>query len=125
MLQRRLLWHQRDGSLIVPEWSGRPGPDRIHYPIQFFDVLFALQVMADLGRLDDPRCSDALTLLEAKRLPDGGFRLEAPTTITADRVTSRGSYADWGPSGSRLSNPFVTLAALDVLHADHAPHRAG
>lgn len=117
VLQRRLLWHQRDGSLIVPELSGRPGPDRIHYPIQFFDVLFALQVMADLGRLDDPRCSDALTLLEAKRLPDGGFRLEAPTTITADRVTSRGSYADWGPSGLHRSNPLVSLAALDVLHS--------
>ena len=55
VLPRRLLWHRRDGSLIVPEWAGRPGPDRIHYPIQFFDVLFALQVMADLGRLGDPR----------------------------------------------------------------------
>lgn len=55
VLPRRLLWHRRDGSLIVPEWAGRPGPDRIHYPLQFFDVLFALQVMADLGRLGDPR----------------------------------------------------------------------
>ena len=55
VLPRRLLWHRRDGSLIVPEWAGRPGPDHIHYPIQFFDVLFALQVMADLGRLGDPR----------------------------------------------------------------------
>ena len=117
VLQRRLLWHRRDGSLIVPDWAGRPGPDRIQYPIQFLDVLFALQVMADLGRLDDPRCSDALTLLEAKRLPDGGFPLEVPTTITADRVTSRGSYADWGPVGPRRSNPLVSLAVLDVLHS--------
>lgn len=115
VLPRRLLWRQGDGSLIVPEWSGRPGPDRIHYPIQFFDVLFALQVMADLGRLDDPRCADALQLLAAKRLPDGGFPLEAPTTITADRVASRGSYADWGPTGLRRSNPLVTLAAVEVL----------
>lgn len=115
VLQRRLLWHGRDGSLIVPDWAGRPGPDHIHFPIQFFDVLFALQVMADLGRLDDPRCADALALLESKRLPDGGFPLEAPTTVTAERVTSRGSYADWGPSGLRRSNPLVSLAALDVL----------
>ncbi|MBA3019691.1 hypothetical protein [Propionicimonas sp.] len=122
VLQRRLLWHHSDGSLIVPEWSGKPGPDRIHYPIQFFDVLFALQVMADLGRLDDPRCADALALLEAKRLPDGGFSLEAPTTTTAAKVTSRGSYADWGPSGLRTSNPLVTLAVLDVMrHAADRP----
>lgn len=122
VLQRRLLWHRADDSLIVPDW-GRPGPDRIHYPIQFFDVLFALQVMKDLGRLGDPRCADALNLLASKRLPDGGFPLEAPTAVTADRVTSRGTYADWGPTGRRRSNPLVTLAVLDVLH--HRPHHAG
>lgn len=117
VLQRRLLWHQRDGSLIVPDWAGNPGPDRIHYPIQFFDVLFALQVMADLGRLGDPRCTDALKLLESKRLADGGFPLEAPNAVTADRVVSRGSYADWGPTGARRSNPLVSLAVLAVINA--------
>ena len=122
VLPRRLLWHRGGHSLIVPDW-GRPGPDRIHYPIQFFDVLFALQVMKDLGRLGDPRCGDALNLLAAKRLPDGGFPVEAPTTLVADRVASRGCYADWGPSGLRRSNPLVTLAALDVLH--HRPHHTG
>ncbi len=117
VLPRRLLWRRSDRSLIVPDWWGKPGPDRIHYPIQFFDVLFALEVMADLGRLDDPRCSDALELLESKRLPDGGFPLEAPTTITAADIRSRGSYADWGPSGLRRTNPLVTLAALAVLRS--------
>jgi len=125
VLQRRLLWHRGDGRLIVPDWSGKPGPDRIHYPIQFFDVLFALQVMTDLGRLADPRCVDALRLLESKRLPDGGFPLEAPTTITADQVVSRGSYASWGPSGLRRSNPLVTLAALGVLRSAPDLHLAG
>ncbi len=117
VLPRRLLWRRGDGSLIVPEWDGRPGPDRIHYPIQFFDVLFALQVMSDLGRLGDPRCADALELLESKRLPDGGFPLEAPNAVTAERLVSRGSYADWGPAGRRQSNPLVTLAALEVLRS--------
>ena len=75
VLDRRLLWHRRDGTLVVPGWGGRP--DRIHYPIQFYDVLFALQVMAELGRISDPRCADALALLETKRLrrrrlPAGG-----------------------------------------------------
>lgn len=123
VLQRRLLWHRRDGTLIVPDWAGTPGPDRIHYPIQFFDVLFALQVMADLGRLADPGCADALALLESTWQPDGGFPLEAPTTVTADHVMSRGSYADWGPSGRRRSNPLVSLAALAVLR-EAMRHRA-
>ena len=117
VLPRRLLWHRAGGGLIIPDWDGRPGPDRIHYPVQFFDVLFALEVMADLGRLGDERCADALALLEAKRLPDGGFPLEAPNAITSDQLVSRGSYAGWGPSGRRSSNPLVTLAALAVFDA--------
>ena len=44
VLARRLLWHLGDGALIVPDCGGRP--DRIHYPIQFYDLLFALEVMA-------------------------------------------------------------------------------
>lgn len=119
VLSRRLLWHRRDGTLIVPDWGGRP--DRIHYPIQFYDVLFALQVMAELGRIGDPGCADALALLEAKRLPDGGFPLEAPNAAPADRVVSRHSYADWGPAGRRTSNPLVSLAALGVLRSAAAP----
>jgi hypothetical protein len=109
------VWHLRDDTLIVPDWGGHP--DRIHYPSQFYDVLFALQVMATLGRIDDPRCADALALLESKRLPDGGFPLEEPNAATADLVASRHSYAEWGPSGQRQSNPLVSLTALGVLQA--------
>jgi len=116
VLARRLLWHLRDDTLIVPDWGGRP--DRVHYLIQFYDVLFALQVMAELGRIGDPRCADALALLESKRLPDGGFPLEEPNAATADRVASRHSYAEWGPSGQRQSNPLVSLTTLGVLQAD-------
>ncbi len=116
MLSRRLLWRLSDGRLIMPGWGGRP--DRIRYPIQFFDVLFALQVMDELGRLSDPRCADALALLEAKRLPDGGFPLEQRIAPSADRVASGHSYADWGPSGRRRSNPLVSLAGLRVLRPE-------
>jgi len=115
VLARRLLWHRHDDTLVVPDWGGRP--DLIHYPIQFYDVLFALQLMAELGRIDDPRCADALALLESKQLPDGGFPLEEPNAPVADRVASRHSYAAWGPSGKRRSNPLVSLASWGVLQA--------
>jgi hypothetical protein len=115
LLSRRLLWRRHDGRLIDPDWGGRP--DRIHYPIQFFDVLFCLQVMAEMGRLGDPRCADALAMLESKRLPDGGFPLELRTAATSDRVVARGTFADWGPGGRAHANPLVSLAALEVLRA--------
>jgi hypothetical protein len=113
LLSRRLLWRRRDGAPIRPDW-GAP-VDRIQFPIQFYDVLFALQVMAELGRLGDPRCADALALLESKRIPDGGFPLEERVGVTRNVVASRATYADWGPAGATRSNPFVTVAALSVL----------
>jgi hypothetical protein len=123
VLARRLLWRQRDGALISPQWGGRP--DRIHYPNQFLDVLFALEVMTDLGRIGDPRCTDALAMLESKRLADGGFPLEEPDAVTSARVVSRGSYATWGPAGKRRSNPLVSLAALKVIQAADVAQAVG
>jgi hypothetical protein len=113
MLSRRLLWRKRDGALIDPDWGGPCG--LIHLPIQFYDVLFALQVLSELGRIADPRCADALALLESKRLPDGGFPLEYRNATRSDHVISRGTYADWGPAGRTRSNPLVTEFAEEVL----------
>ena len=113
LLSRRLLWRRHDGAVIRPNW-GRP-VDRIQYPIRFYDVLYALEVMAEMGRLDDPRCADALDLLEAKRLADGGFPLEERIGTTRPGIASRGTFADWGPSGTGHGNPLVTVAALGVL----------
>jgi hypothetical protein len=32
-------------------------------------------------------------------------------------VTTRGTFAEWGPSGKRRSNEFVTAEALQILRA--------
>ncbi|MBI3749076.1 MAG: hypothetical protein HY262_09575 [Chloroflexi bacterium] len=123
LLSRRLVWRRRDGAVIRPDW-GRPA-DRIQYPIRFYDVLYALEVMAELGRLDDPRCAEALDLLEAKRLPDGGFPLEDRVGSTRSIVASRATFADWGPSGTTRTNPLVTVAALGILRLAGRLPRAG
>jgi hypothetical protein len=108
LLARRLLSRRRDGQLIGPDWGGRV--DRIHFPIQFYDVLFALEIMAEVGRIGDERCADAFRLLESKRLPDGGFPLEEANATRADKVVSRGSFTGWGPTGRRRGSPLVSLA---------------
>jgi hypothetical protein len=119
LLSRLLLWRRRDGAVIRPDW-GKPA-DRIQFPIRFYDVLYALEVMRELGKLDDPRCADAIALLESKRLPDGGFPLEERIGTTRPVVVSRATFADWGPAGKTRSNPLVTVAALGVLR--DAPRR--
>lgn len=113
LLARRLLYRLRDGTLIRLTWGGEI--TKIHYPIEFYDVLFALVVMKEIGVISDGRCSDALALLAAKRLPDGGFPAEDHNCTTSDSIVTRGSFADWGPSGKRSANPLVTIDALWVL----------
>jgi len=100
---------------MAPAWGGPV--DRIHYPIRFYDVLSALLVMAELGMVRDGRCGDALDLLEGKRLADGTFPVEWTNVIRAERITTRGTYADWGPRHRKRGNPFVTVDALYVLRA--------
>jgi len=113
LLKRRLLWRRRDGVLIEPEWGGPV--DKVHYPIRFYDVLSALLVMTEMGVVRDRRCRDALDLLEQKRLADGSFPVEWTNVKKADRIETRGTFADWGPLHKTKGNPFVTVDALYVL----------
>ena len=113
LLERRLLWRKRDGALIEPDWGGPV--DKVHYPIRFYDVLSALLVMAEMGLVHDTRCRDALDLLECKRLADGTFPVEWTNVKKADRIETRGTYADWGILHKKKGSPFVTVDALYVL----------
>ncbi|MFZ5439077.1 MAG: hypothetical protein ACOZQL_03665 [Myxococcota bacterium] len=115
LLTRRLLWRQRDGHLITPEWGGPV--DLVHYPIRFYDVLSALVVMTELGLVRDRRCDDALALLETKRRADGTWAVEWTNVKQADHVVSRGTWANWGPLRKTQGNPLVTIDALHVLRA--------
>ncbi len=108
-LQRKLFRRLRDGKMILPQF------DKIHYPIFFYDVLFILLVMAEIGRITDKRCSEALDILRSKRLPDGGFPLEKKNCSTSSTIITRGSFADWGESGRGKTNLFITIYALYIL----------
>ncbi|GAA0471270.1 hypothetical protein Ade02nite_34620 [Paractinoplanes deccanensis] len=111
-LTRRLAFRVSDGSLIHPEFT------KLHYPLYWhYDILGGLKALADLGLLGDPRCADALDLLESLQV-DGGWPAHARyyTTTTPDPV-------DWGGTSTRRPNPWVTADALHVLHT--AGRRSG
>jgi hypothetical protein len=112
-LSRRLCWRKSDGSII------RRNYPKLHYPYYWhYDILFGLRVMAEAGFIDDPRCKDALDLLESKRLPDGGFPAEqAYYRHTTKMVPSNRSLANWGGTSMRRMNEWVTVEALMVLNA--------
>lgn len=90
----------------------------LHFPTYTrYDVLAGLVVMAEGGWISDPRCRPALEWLEKKERPEGGFPMEKKRYQTSDPARRGYSPVDWGPTGRRAANPFVTVQALGVLQA--------
>ena len=90
----------------------------LHYPLYWhYDILGGLKVMAEAGFIDDPRCRDALDLLEEKRLPDGGWAAEKRYYRVSDKLASGVELVDWGGTAKRRRNEWVTADALSVLRA--------
>lgn len=115
-LSRHLYRRRSDGKIIHPNFL------MFHYPLYWhYDVLGALHGMAEMGLVNDPRCSDALDLLERKELPDGGWAAEgrfyrvAPGVDTSNRFGST-TPVDWGGVGRRKMNEWITADALYILH---------
>lgn len=110
---RRLFRRLSDGSVMAESFL------QLHFPCYYqYDILFALTVLVEAGLADDPRCAEALDLLESTQLPDGGFPAQARfyQVRTAPTGTGR-SLVSWGPTSRTRPNPWVTCAALSVLTA--------
>lgn len=109
-LQRRLFKRLQDDSVIDRNFV------LLHYPCYWhYDILFALKVMGEAGRIDDPRCAEALDLLVSKQLADGGFPAEARYYHFNEKKGSGYSLVDWGGTSKVHLNEFVTVDALSVL----------
>ena len=82
-LSRNLYKRKSDASVIKDEFT------KLHYPLYWhYDILFGLKVMAETGHIDDPRCANALDLLESKQLPGGGWLPRVATTVCLKRTSS-------------------------------------
>ena len=109
-LKRRLFMKLSDGTLMDRNFV------RLHYPGYWhYDVAFGLKVLAEAGFIADPRCSDALDLLESKQFSDGGFPAEDRYYRVDEKKLTGHSRVDWGGTSQQRMNPFVTLDALYVL----------
>jgi hypothetical protein len=114
-LERRLYRRRSNGEVINPTFVA------LHYPYFWqYTIIHALVGMAEQGLAGDPRCSDALDLLESKRLHDGGFATERRHYRVAARPGASGTgltTVRWGPgrNGGRTMNELLTADALAVL----------
>ena len=113
-LTRRLFKRRSDGRTITPDFVA------LHYPHYWhYDAVAGLTAMAEVGKIRDPRCADALDLLEAKRLPDGGWPAEKRyyQVSRSSAMTSNADSVSWGGTSRSRLNEWVTVEALAVLQA--------
>jgi len=117
-LKRNLFRRRRDGAVMDKRFP------LLHYPCYWhYDVLFGLKALAEAELIGDPRCREALDLLESKRLAGGGFPAEGKYYHLGVKRTKAGrwptgrSLADWGGVSKRRMNEWVTADALYVLAA--------
>jgi hypothetical protein len=114
-LKRRLFRRASDGEVMRGDFLKLRTPT-----FWFYDILFGLKVMAEAGFIHDPRCQEALDMLESKRLPDGWFAAEGKHYVVygvPGKAERGGIRAGWGPAGRTQPNPFITADALYVLRA--------
>ncbi len=111
-LRRRLFRRVSDGGVIGPDFVA------LHYPLYWhYDILGALKAMARIGRIRDPRCAEALDLLEAKRLADGWPAERRYYKVSPRAMKTNCDWVDWGGTSSVRANEWVTADALAVLRA--------
>lgn len=112
-LSRQLFRRLKDGQVIRKDFLN------LSYPCYwYYDILFGLKVMAEAGFIDDPRCNEALDLLESKQLIEGGWAAETKHYTVFRKPGSflpRGSRTAWGVTGRSRMNEFITVDAMSVL----------
>jgi hypothetical protein len=91
---------------------------RTHFPLYWhYDVLGGLKGMAEVGRIRDPRCREALDWLEDRELAGGGWAADAKYYRVSHKFQSSSEFVDWGPTARDKLNEWVTTDALQVLRA--------
>jgi hypothetical protein len=103
---------------IGQEYAERLVERLLHWqwPDGGWNCLTGLKALAEVGLIQDPRCSDALDLLERKELPGGGWPAERRfyNKVTS-QVELHADYVDWGGASRTRMNEWVTADALYVL----------
>ena len=100
-LERRLFRSKSTGEVVDPEWLQFSWPVRWNY-----DVLRGLDYLRSVGDAPDPRVSEAIELVRAKRQPHGTWLLENthPGAVHFELEDGDGKPSRWN-----------TLRALRVL----------
>jgi hypothetical protein len=109
-LSHRLFKRSTTGEVISEAFTKLAFP-----PYWRYDILAGLVGINEAGYLNEPRCQDALDLLESKMLPGGGFAAEVKYFVTNPNAPSILSPLNWGSANPKIQNDYLTARALGIL----------
>lgn len=110
LLKRKLYKKQSDDTIIKEEFT------LLHYPLYWhYDILGGLKIIAELGQVQDPRCTEAIELLISKYIKDEGWPAESKYYKTSNELKLGNDYVNWGGTSKKKMNEWVTVDALYVL----------
>ncbi|MFW9922890.1 MAG: hypothetical protein ACFFDW_06325 [Candidatus Thorarchaeota archaeon] len=109
-LKRKLFRKMSDNSIIDERWLLLTYPPYWHY-----DIFTALKVLAEIEKINDKRCNEALEILESKRLLNGGFPKEYKYCQSKNPNRTYYSPVDWGGTNTKTMHEWITIDALYIL----------
>jgi hypothetical protein len=109
-LKRELFLSASSGEIIHPHFT------LLHFPYYWrYNILFALKVLNEGEFLPDPRCEKALSLIESKELPTGGFPAEKKYYTFSRTAKSSRSVVNWGGARKQQLNEWVTSEVFSLF----------
>ena len=112
-LGHRLFRSLATGQVIRRDWL------TLHYPPYWhYDILQALLVLSRMRLTGDPRCRDALAVLQRRRRPDGRWQPGGYSVEAAGHPPRHGRGRRLGKRSA--PSEMITLNALRVLGPDPA-----
>lgn len=97
-----------EGEVVNQRWQKLGYPSYWHY-----DVLSALQFLADLGLCDDAGARDAIGLLSSRRRVDGLWAADRQWWSIGGRFRQQQEVVDWGVAGQ--PSEMITFHAMRIL----------
>ena len=111
MLERRVYLKRSTGQPLRPVFTKPSYP----YP-RLYDFMAGLHILTRAGYVTDPRCANALDLLESKFLPDEGWATERKL-FTHSEGKDGFTHAPWEKPKRGRATLLLTIDALEILRA--------
>ena len=109
LLERRVYLKRSNGQPLRPVYTKPSYP----YP-RLYDFVAGLHILTRAGYVTDPRCAQALDLLESKVIPDEGWATERRLFTHAEGKDDF-THAPWEAPTLGRANLLLTVDALEIL----------